>query len=316
MSRVVAALDIGGTKTAGALVGPDGTLLERGEVPTPGSQGADAVLTSAVGLVRSLLSRCPGVSPVAVGVGSAGVVDPVTGVVIGATDVLAGWAGAEVHGRLSSALDLPVAVSNDVHAHALGEARHGAATGRRSVLLLAVGTGIGAGFVHADLPAGVLVGAHAAAGHAGHVPSTHAGDLPCSCGGRGHLEAIAAGPALAREYARRTGDPDVDLRTIGSRATNGDGEAAAVVGLGGTAVGAAIGGLVNVLDPDVVVVGGGVAQLGDSWWAPLRDEASRQVLPALRATPVVPSALGPDAALVGAAHLAWTTQVPTEERVL
>lgn len=308
-SPVVAALDIGGTKTAAAVVDVAGRVLARARVATPAADGADAVLGAAAELVRTVTRAHP-VS--ALGVGSAGVVDPATGVVLGATDVLPGWVGTDIRGVLAQALGIPVAVRNDVHAHALGEATFGAGAGHTSLLHVAVGTGVGAAYVHGDLPGKVLSGARAAAGHAGHIASREAGDLPCTCGGSGHLEAIAAGPALAREHTRRTGVEIADLREVAALAAAGDPDAGAVIELGGRAVGVAVGGLVNVLDPDLVVVSGGVAGLGDSWWRPLREAVAREVLPSLRDTPVLASGLGDDAAVLGAAALAHEllTQAP------
>nr|WP_255358656.1 ROK family protein [Micromonospora sp. M42] len=194
--------------------------------------------------------------------------DSGSGLVLSATDVLTGWTGTDLRGDLGRRLGVPVTVVNDVHAHALGEARHGVAAGYDTVLYVAVGTGVGASFVLGDT---VLAGAHSAAGHAGHQPSAYAGTLPCTCGGRGHLEAIAAGPALTAEYVRRTGRPVADLRAVAALAAGGDETARDVVRLGGTAVGSAVGGLVNVLDPAAVVIGGGVTGLGEPWWRALRD---------------------------------------------
>jgi glucokinase len=301
-AEAVAALDIGGTKTTAALVTRRGEVLDRATAATPGRAGADAVLDTAAGLVDRLRARATGTAVRALGVGSAGVIDSRTGRVLSATDVLAGWAGTDLRGRLGELLGVPVAVVNDVHAHALGEARHGVAAGHPTILFVAVGTGIGASFVVDGV---VLAGAHAAAGHAGHQPSPYAGTLPCACGRRGHLEAIASGPGLAAEYARRTGRPVADLRAVAALAEGGDEAAGEVVRLGGTAVGAAVGGLVNMLDPHVVVVGGGVTGLGEPWWRALRDALRGEVLPGLDAVPVLAPTLGADAPVVGAATLAW-----------
>ncbi|MDO3686141.1 ROK family protein [Micromonospora sp. C28ISP2-4] len=298
---LVAALDIGGTKTTAALVTAGGEVVGRLTAPTPGRCGAAAVLDTAAGLVEKLRAETPGVVR-ALGVGSAGVIDSASGLVLSATDVLTGWTGTDLRGDLRRRLGVPVAVINDVHAHALGEARHGVAAGYDTVLYVAVGTGVGASFVLGDT---VLAGAHSAAGHAGHQPSPYAGSLPCTCGGRGHLEAIAAGPALAAEYVRRTGGPVADLRAVAALAADGDETAREVVRLGGAAVGSAIGGLVNVLDPAAVVVGGGVTGLGEPWWRALRDAVPAETLPGLAGVPVLASTLGPDAPLLGAASLAW-----------
>lgn len=297
----VAALDIGGTKMAAAVVDGAGRVLARARVATPAADGAEAVLAAAAEVICSV-TRDHAVS--ALGVGSAGVIDPRAGVVLGATDVLPGWVGTDIRGSLTTALGIPVAVRNDVHAHALGEAAYGAGIGHTSLLHIAVGTGVGAAYVHTGLPGKVLSGAHSAAGHAGHLPAREAGDLLCTCGASGHLEAIAAGPALVREYTRRTGVAVADLREVAALAAAGDHDADAVIELGGRAVGAAIGGLINLLDPEVVVVGGGVAGLGDRWWEPLREAVAGEVMPSLRGVPVLASGLGDDAAVLGAAALA------------
>ncbi|WP_422748987.1 ROK family protein [Micromonospora sp. WMMD1219] len=298
---LVAALDIGGTKTTAALVTAGGEVVGRHTAPTPGRSGAAAVLDTAAGLVEKLRADAPGAVR-ALGVGSAGVIDSASGLVLSATDVLTGWTGTDLRGDLRRRLGVPVTVINDVHAHALGEARHGAAAGYDTVLYVAVGTGVGASFVLGDA---VLAGAHSAAGHAGHQPSPYAGSLACTCGGRGHLEAIAAGPALAAEYVRRTGRPVADLRAVAALAAGGDETAREVVRLGGAAVGSAVGGLVNVLDPAAVVIGGGVTGLGEPWWRALRDAVPAETLPGLAGVPVLASTLGPDAPLLGAASLAW-----------
>lgn len=299
----VAAVDIGGTKTAAAIISSSGEVLTRTSAATPGREGAAAVVEAAAGLVERLRCGSADTTVAAVGVGSAGVVDAQSGRVLSSTDAIAGWAGTDLRGELGARLGLPVAVVNDVHAHALGESGRGSGAGHETMLFVAVGTGIGASFVTGGR---VLAGAHSVAGHAGHQPSPYAAKLPCSCGGRGHLEAIASGPALVAEYHRRGGSAaGDDLRVVAARADQGDPVAAAVVTLGGAAVGSALGGLANVLDPHVVVVGGGVSGLGEPWWAALREAFAAEVLPVLADLPVLQSALGADAALLGAASLAW-----------
>ncbi|MFE3450769.1 ROK family protein [Nonomuraea sp. NPDC059194] len=291
---LVVGVDIGGTKTSAGLVDAHGTLQAARTRATPASAGPAAVIAAAVELVREL--GLGGVA--AVGVGSAGVIDAERGLVVSATDAIAGWAGTDLRGELSRQLGLPVAVVNDVHAHALGEHWIGAAAGRRDVLLVAVGTGVGASLV---LGGTVRHGAHWTAGHAGHLPSPFARDLPCPCGGRGHLEAIASGPALLAEYRRRGGTGAARPAEL---AEGGDRLAIAVLTEGAAALGSAIGGLVNLVDPEIVVVGGGVANSGALWWQAMRQAAAAEVLPALRAVPIEPAALGSEAALVGAARLA------------
>ncbi|GAA2207316.1 ROK family protein [Nonomuraea monospora] len=297
---LVAGLDIGGTKMAAALVDRSGTVMATATRPTPATAGRDAILTAAADLLRTLSGN---EAIAAVGVGAAGVVDQRRGVVVSATQALAGWAGTDLRGELSRRLALPVAVDNDVHAHALGEQWRGAAAGYADVLLIAIGTGIGASMI---LDGRVRHGAHAVAGHAGHVPVASAAGLACPCGGRGHVEAVASGPALLAQYRNRSGT-DVDhLAEVARLAAAGDPVAIAVLAEGGTAAGQAIGGLMNVIDPEIVVIGGGVPGCGEPWWRPLRAAVRAETLPALRDVPVVPATLGADAALLGAARLAFT----------
>jgi glucokinase len=134
--------------------------------------------------------------------------------------------------------------------------------------------------------------------------ATMLADRPCPCGGRGHVEAIASGPALLAEYRRRTTTEVAHLADVACLAAQGDHIAASVLTEGAAALGSAVGGLINVVDPEIVVIGGGVAGSGALWWRALREAVAAQVLPALRHVPIEPSALGSNAPLVGAARMA------------
>ncbi|EIE99211.1 ROK family protein [Saccharomonospora glauca] len=294
--RRVAAVDIGGTKIAVAEVNAEGDLGTRLTAPTPSDRGADAVLDTVTDLVLSL----NGVE--AVGVGSAGVIDPRTGVVVSATDTIKGWAGTPLRAELENRLRVPVAVAGDVHAHAVGEHRLGTARHATSLLLVTAGTGIGGAW---SVNGEVVPGTHGAAGHLGHVPVPAAVGRPCTCGGHGHVEAVASGPAMTAEYRRRCRTTVHGLTDVVTRVRAGDPVAAAVLTDGGAALGSALGGVVNTLAPDLVVVGGGVANSGEPWWSALTTAVAEELLPALRDVPVVRSILGSDAALVGAAFMAW-----------
>ncbi|WBB61642.1 ROK family protein [Streptomyces sp. WMMC500] len=309
---VVAALDIGGTKTAAALVDGEGRLLRRRTAPTPAAAGPGAVLDAAAAAVAELAAA--GGPYAAVGVGSAGVIDAAAGTVLSATAALPGWAGTALRDELGRRLGVPVAVDNDVHAHALGETWRGAAAGRTHVLLVAAGTGIGGSLI---LGGRVHRGAHSAAGHLGHVPVPAAAGRPCACGGTGHAEGVAAGPAMVREYRRRAGEPAgggpeavtepaavTGLAAVAERAAAGDAVASAVLAEGAVALGEAVGGLINALDPELVLVTGGVSRCGPAWWRPLRAAIAATTLPLLSDVPVAPGTPGDDAALLGAARLA------------
>jgi glucokinase len=298
----ICSVDIGGTKIAAGIVDGDSRVLARCTAPTPAREGPAAVLALAARLVRESMAEA-GASPAAVGVGTAGVVDPVAGVILAATNALPCWAGTPVAAALSAELQLPVHVENDVTAFLLGEAAAGAATGVNNVIAIVIGTGIGG----ALLMDGQLVrGRTCVAGNIGHVPSPEAGTRRCTCGRCGHLEAFASGPAMTATYRDRSSEPVADLREVARRARAGDGLAEEVLRTGAAAVGRIVGGLVNVFDPDLVLLGGGVLGLG-SWYVDAVTQAmSSELITGLNVVRVRPATLGSDAMLVGAAAAART----------
>ncbi|MEU5530772.1 ROK family protein [Micromonospora chersina] len=293
MTAPVLGIDIGGTKTAAALVDRGGRVLQRREAPTPARSGPGAVLDAAARLAADLLGAAAG----PVGVGTAGTVDPATGTIRYATDSLPGWTGTPVADALAARLGRPVRVTNDVNAAALGECWAGAGRDHAHVLLVAVGTGLGGALVRNGR---VEAGARGAAGEVGHLPAPGAERLRCGCGRHGHLEAIASGSGLAAAYAVETGT-EVTGRTVADRAAAGDAVARRVVDRAGAALGAALAGLVALLDPDAVLVAGGAAGA----LLPAASAAYAAEVPAGWAgVPLRPAALGADAVLVGAARLA------------
>ena len=301
----VVAVDLGGTKIAAAPVDASGECGAVEVRSTPAQEGPDRILEAVTRLVRDVNERLGDGRRVAgVGVGAAGVIDSATGTVLSATDALAGWPGTRVADQLGDQLELPVFVDNDVNAHAAGEAWRGAAQGADSVLMVAVGTGVGGAVVMGGEP---LRGAHHVAGEIGHAPTRGADHLRCGCGRLGHLEAVASGPGLWRNYRARGGDPAApDARDVVLRARHGDPVAQHVVEEAGRRLGAALAGIVTVLDPDVVVVGGGLTAAGPTWWQAMEHAMRAELIDVLAEVPLRPAELGDRAALVGAAHLAWT----------
>jgi glucokinase len=307
----VIGVDVGGTKTAAALVDADGNLRGLGEVATPAKAGPDAVLDAVAALVRQVAAdqgaiTGDGAAPVGLGVASAGVVEAQTGRILSATDAITAWTGTDVAGGLRSRLadvlapGVAVGVLNDVDAHAVGEAWIGAGAGRDVVLMVAVGTGIGAGLVAGGRP---WRGAHHSAGEFGHLPSGDAVGLTCTCGRDGHLEAIAAGPAIHRRYLALGGDPaSTDPRDVARRAAGGEVLASQVLTDTGRALGRGIAGIVAVLDPDVVVVGGGAAGAGEPWWRSMEETLRGELIPPLAGIELRQARLGPGAAIAGAAR--------------
>lgn len=301
---VVVAVDLGGTKTAAALVDHDGAILARATVPTAARDGGAAILDATAELVAGLVAEAVGrgLTVAAVGVGSAGVIDSRTGMVVSSTDAILDWAGTPLAGGLTERLGLRVAVDNDVHAHAIGESWLGACAGRSSALLVAAGTGIGGSQLIGGRP---HHGAHRVAGHVGHVSVPEAAGVRCSCGRVGHVEGVASGPGLYALYLGLGGSLDAaDSRDVVARAGAGEAVAVRTVSTAAAALGHAIGGLANVLDPEVVVVGGGLAGAGPAWWAAMEGALRSELITPLVGLPVLPALLGTDAALIGAARLA------------
>ncbi len=303
-SPSVLAIDIGGTKIAAAACGPDGTLEHTHRFPTPVSDGPQAILQAAIAAGHAVIDAATrhGTPIAAVGVGSAGHIDHTCGVVTYAADTLPGWAGIELKHAFNTAWGLPVVVDNDVNAMALGEMRFGAGRSFQHALMLTVGTGVGGAIVHGgELWRGVTW----SAGEIGHLLVDWDGTRRCSCGRVGHLEAYAAGPAMALRYRQRSADDaDVDLRTVAARAATNDLVASEVIAEGARILGLAIGGLLSVLDMEVVVIGGGVAEIGDSWWQPLEQTIRNSAMPGPARVHLRPAELGTSAVLVGAGWLA------------
>lgn len=309
----ILAVDLGGTNLrTGLVVARSVRWSDR--VPTPARAGAAAVLealASAIGAAADR-ARAEGVELTAVGVGAAGVVDREQGSISSATGIIPDWVGARVGATAEVASGLPVAVLNDVHAHALGEALAGAGVGHRHVLMVTAGTGVGGAQV---VDGAVVSGAHGLGGHVGHVPVPAAAGLPCPCGRLGHVEAVAAGVMLGERFAALGGRPGVapaEVVRLAAEDPGADGEVARrVLDVAAEGLGEGIGGVINVLDPSCVILGGGLAVPGSRWWSGVTAAMARQLLMPAERHPIVPPALGGAAALVGAAIAAE----PLAERI-
>lgn len=302
-------IDIGGTKTAALRVSPDGRVWARHVVPTP-AHDMQATMDTLIEVARAVLS--PDVR--VVGVGAAGLVEAATGRLTFAPNLA--WRNAPLADHVWEELGLPALADNDNNAAVWGELRAGAARGRSDVLFAGVGTGIGGGIV---VGGRLLHGAHGFAGEIGHIVVDPDGPL-CGCGNHGCWEQIASGHALTRagrEAARQHpqsliarmcgGDPArVSGPLVTDAAHAGDPVARGILARVGEHLGRGLAGLVNVLDPEIVVVGGGVASAGDFVLEPAREVFRRSVeAPAHRPEiPLLAAELGPDAAAVGAALLA------------
>lgn len=288
-------IDIGGTKVAAGLVDQSGRLHHHLQTPTPAQEGPDAILAAALGEARAVLS-VTGRPVRSCGVATAGTVDH-TGRILTATALLRGWAGTDVGGYLRNVLDLPVTVLNDVHAAGLAEARVGAARGARTALMIAIGTGIGGAIL---VDGDVENGRTGTAGSLGHMPAPSSSGRLCSCGSPDHLEAHASGPAIEDAYLSQTGKR-LGLKAIGALAREGNQFAQNVLTAAGTMAGRVLAGAANAIDPDVIVIGGGVCNLGALLMLPISLAYRQEALPGPATCPIEIAALGPHAGLIGAA---------------
>lgn len=294
-------LDLGGTKTFGTLVTPEGDVLAEHRVPTP--DDGDALIEALAGMVQVLKGDH---EVAAIGVGAAGMI-AMDGAVTFGPNVVAFRGGFPLRALLEARLDLPVAVDNDANAAAWGEVVHGAAVGSADALVITLGTGIGGGIIAGGRP---YRGAHGYAAEIGHFQVVEDGPM-CACGVRGHWEALASGPALARmaRQAVERGSLPADVETseqVAQRAIAGDEAALAVLTEYADWVAVGFAALTNILDPEVIVVGGGLAELGETLLGRVRGsfwplvEAPNQRAP----VDVVLASLGGHAGAIGAAALA------------
>ncbi|MCH9719748.1 MAG: ROK family protein [Actinomycetia bacterium] len=251
------ALDIGGTKIAGGLIGSGGELLASAQVPTPPGGSAEELFEAVSFAVEAALSEVD-ITPLALGVGCGGPMKWPSGDVSPLN--IPGWRDFPLRDELQRRFQLPVRIHNDAICLTIGEHLIGNGRGLANVMGMVVSTGVGGGVVSDGR---LLNGASGNAGHIGHLVVDPAGPR-CVCGGRGCLEAIARGPALvswAIEQGWRSADQTGVALAKSARA--GDVVAAAAFQRGGVAVGTAIASVAAVLDLDVVAIGGGISQAGD-----------------------------------------------------
>ncbi|MBM3687151.1 MAG: ROK family protein [Actinobacteria bacterium] len=294
---IAVGVDIGGTKARVALVGSDGSVLLVEETSTSTEGGADPGLARSVALADavSAQARERGLEIEAVGVGVPEYVDAHGR--LRSRDVIA-WdrQPMEVFADLG-----PVVVESDVRCGALAESRAGAGVGLHSMLYASIGTGISCALV---------IGGRLWRGHRGEAIAL--GELPVDRaldpGSATTLEQFASGAAIARRYARVTGESVSGAREVISRADRGDSRAAAVVDSSALALGAALAWAVHLIDPERIVLGGGLGASGGHWAEVVREAYVERSRP--HAPVIVPAALGGDSGAIGAGILALTRMDP------
>ncbi len=289
---LVIGLDIGASKLLAGLVTRRGEIVSRRTTATPATPAA--ILREARGLCQRLLEDAPH-EVIAIGVGSAGSIDSDSGVVVFANENLPGWTGTRF---CELAIDgLPVYAENDARALSFGEAMIGAGAQHSSILCVTVGTGIGGGII---IDGEVLHGANYSAGEIGYLVVGWDGATPLI------LDQTLSGPGIERAYQAASGRiRRPPLTEISRRAAAGDELAAAVIETKAREFGHIMGGVLAALDPDALVIGGGVPQIGPLWWHAFEAGLRQTVSPPLWNTPILPATHGVEAVMLGAALLAW-----------
>lgn len=318
-NHYIIGVDLGGTNIRVGAISEDGTRqLGVRSTPTRRELGPEGVVARIVELAEGCMAEVmDGTGAVrgdflGVGIGAPGPLDRAAGVVRVAPNL--GWRDVPLRRMVSEPLDLPTALDNDANCATLGEWWLGAARGARHVLGLTIGTGIGGGLV---LDGRLYHGASDVAGEVGHT-TIHATGRRCACGNYGCLEAYASGPAIA-ERAREAleggelsvlpemagGDvASITAETVYGAASDGDALARQIVRETAQFLGTGVANLLNIFNPEVVVVAGGVTQAGDALFEPLRAEVRRRAFrPAVEACRIVPAVLPGTAGLVGAAAM-------------
>ena len=315
---LVIGVDIGGTKIAAGVVDGNGAILYQTRTPMAANSGAGAGLAAVVAAIQSVAEKVrkteqPGSQPRGIGLCAPGPLDPTSGVIINPPN-LPCWRNYPLAAEVESALGVPVKLDNDGNAAALAEARWGAGRGHRNVFYATLGTGIGTGIV---FDGRIYHGRTGAAAEGGHVSIDYRGPR-CGCGKRGCIEALAAGPAIARRAQRKLaeGRPSairelagnnleaVSSEMVGKAFAEGDGLAGEVLLETVELLALWLGNMVDLLEPDIMVMGGGVA----SMLSPLLDRL-REQLPGCcinsrcQEIPLVMARYGADAGIAGGAAL-------------
>jgi glucokinase len=299
MTDLVMGVDVGGTTVKAALLDSDGREYGRCEQPTPRHVGPEAIVATIIDTVVELQRHVPDAGRLrAVGLVVPGVVDAQHGIAVYATNL--GWRDLPIRQMVAEGVGLPVILDHDVRAAGLAELELGAGRGAHEMLFVALGTGIAAAVITRGQ---LATGATGMAGELGHLPVVPDGEL-CACGQRGCTETYASGAAISRRYSAVSGISGIPARDVISRASAGDDLAQRIFSDAITALGRALVNYVLIMDPEMIIIGGGLADSG----AALLDPLTRKVQGGLawRSAPTITDGrFGADAGRRGAALLAW-----------
>ncbi len=303
-------LDLGGTNLKYALGTGDGDLVVRYSKPSLAFERQNKIFENMFSAVEQLMDEATrrGETVVAIGVGSPGCVDFEIGQLLGSTPNFEDWTNAPIKRRFEERFHLPTWVDNDANMMALAESRKGAGKGYRSILCATLGTGIGGGMV---MNGEVYRGSHYSAAEIGHIVIEING-RPCNCGNRGCLEAYAAAPAIVDRYRQKLKRFGVmfeiqglNTETIFLKASLNEDLAKETIIETCDYLGTGLASVANIIDPDLIILGGGVAEAGDEFIQRIEQSVKQNAIGAIaRKIRVVKGKLDMDAGIIGAILLA------------
>ncbi len=288
MTSVALAIDLGGTNLRGAVITSTGQILVRHSRKTRAHEGPDAVIQRIDELIQELAEEADLEQDVAVGIAAPGPLDPYSGIVHFAPN-LPGWIDIPLRDRLAALTNRRIYIGNDGNAAALGEYYFGRTKEVRHLIYVALGTGFGGGVISNG---GLVDGKRGLGAEIGHIPVALTGPR-CSCGSIGHVEAFCSGWAIARDARLlvETGRGDaiaaasesglIDARAVRSAAERDDPAAKHILHSAGWALGAGLASFVNIFNPEMIVIGGGLADIGDFLMIPARESLQLYAIPAI-----------------------------------
>ena len=306
-------IDVGGTNVKIALVSDEGKIIYSNSIPTRAEMGYEYTVNSMKEAIRELLkeTKLEAKDIEGMGFGFPGQIDCQNGIVRLAPNI-PGWVNVPIAEIMEKEFSIPTRVDNDVRTAALGELNYGAGVGCQNMVCITVGTGIGSGLV---INGKLVRGASNAAGELGHIKLNMEGGPLCGCGDRGCLEAYASGPsivAMAEEYIkggkstryRELANPEITPYVVSVAAQEGDPVARQIFRIMGEYIGMGLTSVVNLLNPEKIIIGGGVAAAGDILFDPIKETIAKRAMTIQKqAVEIVPAQLGNNAGVIGASLL-------------
>jgi glucokinase len=318
MTDVALGVDLGGTNLRAAAVDASGTIIHETRTATVADEGVDAVIDRIAHAIREAARYAQVSDEIAVGVAAPGPLDPRSGIVYFAPN-LPGWRDVPLRDRLNALTGRNIILGNDANAAALGEYYFGSGRDVRNMIYIGLGTGIGGGVISEGR---LIDGFRGMGGELGHVTVSIDGPR-CTCGSIGCIEAYCSAWSIARD-ARHLVDSgrglaieaaaaggDIGSRAVGKAANAGDPDAIRLLERAGTALGAGLANVINIFNPELIVLGGGVAEIGERLLEPIRRAMDTYAMPVMRRdVRLVQSSLGLKTGIIGSAALVFHENHP------